>query len=80
MTDITVPPEALKAALNVMLNEGWSPPPSLLEDACLAMLQSWPRMARGYNDHGRQWEALTEFSSQPTDGYILPHTESSDDT
>lgn len=38
-------------------------------------LENWPGMRRGYNEKGPHWRTLSEFNSEPTEGFILPLTE-----
>lgn len=63
MSDITIPPEALKEAELVAENDG------TMEECCIAMLKAWPN-AITQNDH------TVTIVARPA--IILPITENSD--
>ena len=44
MSDITIPPEALEAAVKAYFATQKDTYTGWIEDACLAMLKAWPRM------------------------------------
>jgi hypothetical protein len=65
MTDITIPPDAIDAALRKWLSHSGTRD-ERMEAACLAMLRAWPGMQFKMNG------AMRTF-------YILPLTEPSND-
>jgi hypothetical protein len=67
MTDITIPPDAIDAALRKWLSHSGTRD-ERMEAACLAMLRAWPEM-----------EYMMGDEAFPFHHIILPLTEPSDD-
>lgn len=65
MTDITIPPAALKAAENACF-EAWHNDRDAVLAACLAMLKAWPGMQREAYANGEE-------------GIFLPLTENTNE-
>ena len=76
--NITIPQEAWIALQDHLLRRyNLRLPDQSVKFCCEVMLRNWPKIKRGYQDKGNgpHWRALSEFNSEPTEGYILPITE-----
>jgi hypothetical protein len=69
MTDITIPPEAWRAAMSAYHKTIRKDPGNAWQAACLAMLRSWPEMVERH------------YPNDPTRlaGIFLPLTENTND-
>jgi hypothetical protein len=71
MTDITIPPEALRAARVASMNargDGEDP----VRAACIAMLKAWPGMRREIMDRHFSWSRTSPIEVVEVPYIILP--------